>query len=111
MCDCVADAQHRFQDEIAAVTSALPAPEPGAEADEFEGRLQHALEALTMEVPPMQRTLLTTYVQTARMSAHGGAHQLPKMRAMGVATHSMARSTTVTACQVAFTVSAGVDHR
>ena len=40
------------QDEIAAVTSALPAPAPGVEVDEFEARLQHALEALTMEVPP-----------------------------------------------------------
>ena len=40
-----------MQDEIAAVTSALPKPEPGAEVDEFEARLQHALEALTMEVP------------------------------------------------------------
>ena len=39
------------QDEIAAVTSALPEPEPGAEVGEFEARLQHALDTLTMEVP------------------------------------------------------------
>ena len=68
MRSCVADVRHCFQDEIAAVTSALPAPEPGAEVDEFEGRLQHALEALTMEVPPLKLILtwIHTYMQHAR---------------------------------------------
>jgi hypothetical protein len=32
------------------VTSALEEPDHGTEVDEFEARLQHAVEALTMEV-------------------------------------------------------------
>ena len=34
------------------MTSALLEPGPGTEVDEFEARLQHAVEALTMEVGP-----------------------------------------------------------
>jgi len=82
MWDCVADARHGFQDEIAAVTSALPAPEHGAEVDEFEGRLQHALEALTMEVPPPE-AYSPGYANTNSTNVSAGRnHQvwLPKLR-------------------------------